>query len=405
MWRNNAVLMIVLFLPAILPVPAAWSEEQGRDFIAEARLIFISVACGDGQVRGGIDAAIVESHCREVKPAISRARKNFVNKAQPFLVALLPADLPTEVVYPFGGGDLLTALATYRDATVITTISLESAGDPRRLARANASELRKALKAFRASELYLLDMHDNKTENLPPFEQGIIPGQVAFSLLAAAVHGYEPVSLRYFRVDDDGSLHYFTEEEIAGLEHVKSRKLVPFMPDPDFSPAFRNMELTLRRTGNGRGRELIIHRHIAANLGNRRFADSPLKKHLEGKGRISAMTKAGGYLLWRDDFSVLRGYLLQHMAFMISDSTGILPHHAAPAGFEQATYGSFHGAFLDSEGGDNAAELRRLWSAQPYRPLPFRYGYSDTRGANHLLVTRPKKAGKQESSVLFPAVK
>jgi hypothetical protein len=82
------------------------------------------------------------------------------------------------------------------------------------------------------------------------------------------------------------------------------------------------------------------------------------------------------------------------MAFMISDSTGILPRHARTAGFEQITYGTFNGAFLKDNGGSDAAELRRLWQSQPYRRLPFRYGYSDIRGANHLMVTKPKEAGK-----------
>jgi hypothetical protein len=154
------------------------------------------------------------------------------------------------------------------------------------------------------------------------------------------------------------------------------------------------MELTLRRTGTGAGPAIIVHRHIAANLSNRHFSDSPLKKFLESKGKISAMTKSGGYLLWRDDFSVLRDYLLAHMAFMISDSTGILPRHASVVGFEQITYGKFNGAFLENNGGDDAAELRRLWNSQPYRQIPFRYGYSDIRGANHLMVTRPKAAGR-----------
>jgi hypothetical protein len=82
------------------------------------------------------------------------------------------------------------------------------------------------------------------------------------------------------------------------------------------------------------------------------------------------------------------------MAVMISDSTGILPRHARAAGFEQITYGKFNGAFLPDNGGDDAAELRSLWKSQPFRKVPFRYGYSDIRGENHLMVTRPIKAGK-----------
>ncbi len=392
MSKKNAFPIFVLSLLLMLFSGSALANQEGKNFIDDANLIFVVLACGGGQVPAGIDAHLIASHCSQVKPAVIRARNSFMKKAQSFFTELLPKELPADVVYPFGGGDLLTALATYQNAQTITTISLESAGDPRRLGKASFGELQDALKAFRKMELYFLDLHDNKTENLPPFEQGIIPGQLAFSLVTAAVCGYEPASLRYFRIEHDGSLHYFTDREIAGLEQVKSKKLLSFMPDPDFSPAFRNMELVLRRIENGPGPELIVHRHIASNLGNRHFAGSPLNRHLEGKGRISALAKAGGYLLWRDDFSALRGYFLSHMAIMVSDSTGILPHHAAAAGYEQITYGRFHGAFLPDNGGKAAAELRRLWSDQPYRDLPFRYGYSDIRGANHLMVTRPKEA-------------
>lgn len=389
MSRKGTTWTLVLALLAIVLCGSARGE-KGRDFIEEARLIFVAAACDDGKVPAGIDAVVVESHCREVRRHLAKARKDFVDKARPFIAALLPKDLPTNVVYPFGGGDLLTALATYPDAVEITTISLESAGDPRRLSKAGSRELRDALKKFRTMQIYLLDMHDNRTANLPPFERGIMPGQLAFSLTAAAVCGYEPVSLSYFRIEPDGALHYLTEKDIAALERVKNKKLASFMPEPDFSPAFRNMELTLRRRAPGAGPKTIVHRHIAANLGNRNFARSALKKYLESKGKISAMTKAGGYLLWRDDFSALRGYLLGSMAFMISDSTGILPRHARAAGFEQTTYGAFNGAFLPDNGGADAAELRSLWKSQPFRKLPFRYGYSDIRGENHLMVTRPK---------------
>ncbi len=394
MSRKHTIVILFFASLALLTASGSQATGSGCDFINEARLIYTAVACGDNKVPSGIDAAAVEFHCREIRRHIVKVRKDFVDKARPFIARLLPENLPKDVVYPFGGGDLLTALATYPDATEITTISLESAGDPRRLRKANRQELQAALKEFRKMQVYLLDMHDNQTANLPPFERGIIPGQLAFSLTAAAVYGYEPVSLKYFRIEPDGALRYLTQTDIAALDKVKSKKLASFMPDPDFSPAFRNMELTLRRRCAGAGPEIIIHRHIAANLSNRHFNGSALKKYLESKGKISAMTKAGGYLLWRDDFSIARDYLLAHMALMISDSTGILPRHASAAGFEQITYGTFNGAFLKNNGGGDAAELRRLWNSQPHRDLPFRYGYSDIRGANHLVVTRPGEAGK-----------
>ena len=65
---------------------------------------------------------------------------------------------------------------------------------------------------------------------------------------------------------------------------------------------------------------------------------------LGGTARIR--TKAASYLLWRDDFSVIRDYLLGNMDFMVSDSTGAPPRFAEKAGFVQDTYGVFAGSFL-----------------------------------------------------------
>jgi hypothetical protein len=396
MLRQNRLIKIVFLFLIVFIFSKSYAADTGYDFVNEARLIHRVVACGPGQLPEGMDVSIVETHCREVGKRIENVRKDFVSKSRPFIAALLPNNLPKSVIYPFGGGDLLTALVTYPDATEFTIISLESAGDPRRLSKAGKKELSDSLSGFREMVVHLLVNHDSKNGNLRAFERGIIPGQLAFSLAAASVYGYEPVSLKYFRIEPDGSLYYYTKQDIAGLEKTIGKKLAKFWVDTDFSIVFRNMELVLRKTGNMSGPETIVHRHIAANLDNQNFLNSPLKKHLESKGKISAMTKAGSYLLWFDDFSAIRNYMLTNMAFMVSDSTGILPRHANAAGFEQITYGKFFGPFLDQDKDfkdPDAESFRKLWKSQPYRELPFRYGYSDIKAASHLMITKPNTAG------------
>jgi hypothetical protein len=388
MWR------ICVFVTIISCASVAFSGEsttKGYDFINEAQFIFRVISCGKGPLPKGIEAGFVADHCRRVRQKAEQYRVRFIKKACPFIAKVRPKNLPRIVIYPFGGGDLLTALATYPDAIEITTISLESAGDPRRPATVGSAHLREALAQFSKVLFFLLEEFDSSNASIRASERSIIPGQLTFSLVAASIYGYEPVSLKYFSLNPDGTLHYLTREDIASVEKTKARKLGSTWVDTDFSIAFRNMELSLRRRSSGPGSDVIIHRHIAANLHNQYFTASPLQKHLEQKGTIVAMTKAASYLLWRSDFSAIRNYLLTHMIFMTSDSTGILPRHANAAGFEQITYGKFHGAFLDNEGGADAASLRQLWQSQPYRKLPFRYGHSDIRGANHLLITRRRQ--------------
>jgi hypothetical protein len=216
-------------------------------------------------------------------------------------------------------------------------------------------------------------------------ERGAVPNQLAFSLTALDVLGYEPVSLKFFRIEEDGSLRYLTDEDIAGLEHVRGQRLKGTWIDTDFSVAFRNMELAFRKKGGGR---TIIHRHIAFNLDNAHYAGSGLQKHIEGKGAIAVMIKGASYLPWFDAFSGIRNSLLDRMTYCVSDSTGFLPQHAAAAGFEQITYGKFSGAFLENDGGAGAAAMRALFQSQQYRPLDFLFGYSDIHRSNHLIITR-----------------
>ncbi|MBP7736213.1 MAG: hypothetical protein KA369_09600 [Spirochaetes bacterium] len=385
----NHHLRIILAVAAIIsfPLTASRAVGAGNDFVKDAKAIYRVAACGAGEIPSSISAATVNTHCSRMEQNVTSYRANFIKKAGPFFSQTVPSGVPGTIVVPFGGGDLLPALVVYPGASEITTISLESAGDPRRLMKASPGQLVQALNMYRSNVGYMLLTNDSSNESVRNLDRGAIPNQLAFSLTALAILGYEPMSLKYFRIENDGSLHYLSAEEIAAMEQSKGQRLKGTWIDTDFSVAFRNMELAFRKKGGGR---TIIHRHIAFNLDNGHFQDSPLRKHLEKKGRISVMVKGASYLLWFLNFSSIRDYLLKHMAYCVSDSTGILPKHASAAGFKQTTYGSFSGAFLENEGGSGAAELRNLFKSQPARQLDFRFGYSDVHKLNHLIITTPR---------------
>jgi hypothetical protein len=365
------------------------------DFVADARLFHRVVACGPGDpFPSTIDAATVDKHCAVMAKRYESFRARYLTPAGEFFAKLRPAGLPTVVVYPFGGGDLASALVTYPDATEITTISLEHAGDPTRLATLSKGELKLALAAYRDAVQGLLSLNDSTSENMRKLERGGIPGQLSFHITGATANGYEPVSLKYFRIEPDGSLHYYTRAEIDGLAKKVAKKKKGGWVDTDFSEAFTNMELTLVKTGDPTGRR-VIHRHIAANLANKAFVGSPLQKYLEARGRIVALTKAASYLIWNGAFSGIRDYLLDHMAWMASDATGIDPRSAKKAGFTQTTYGRFAGAFLEEADPKTSDEMVKMWAAQPRRRLPFRYGYPDVEKHVHLMITAPSEPKKK----------
>jgi len=381
-----ALLFVLVASPAYAKQPA--SPDTPRSYAQEARLFYRVVACaGDDPVDPSIEK-IVEKHCAWMAENIAIFHKRYLDPAAAFFGRLRPAGLPTAVVYPFGGGDLVSALVTYPEATEITTMSLEHAGDPTRLAALTPKQLRKYLGEFRIAVRGLLVNNDSESEKLKRLEKGPIPGQLAFHIMGAAILGYQPVDLRYFRVEDDGSLHYLTLAEVDQLGKTVAKRKKGSWVDTDWSVAYTNMELTLQKASDPNAPR-VVHRHIAANLENTAFDGSGLEKHLEAKGKIAAMTKAASYLIWLGNFSAIRDYLATHLVWMASDSTGIPPRWARKAGLEQTTYGRFTGALFGAGKLDQDAFVK-LWAKQPIRKLGFRYGYRDIANHPHLMITQPK---------------
>lgn len=382
--------MRLALVAAVLAIAAGTARAEAVDYIKDAKLYYRVVACSGGEpLPVGLDEATITKHCQEMAKRYTRFTETFLGPAGRFFGGVRPAGLPTTVVYPFGGGDLVSALVTFPDAREITTISLENAGDPTRLAGlTDKRKLAAALAAYRDAISGLLSLHDSTSENMQKLERGGIPGQLSFHLTGMAVLGYEPVSLKYFHFKDDGSIAYRTAEDVATLAKVKAKKKRGDWAAPDFSEAFTNMELTFRKAGDAKA-PLIVHRHVAANLANDSFDGSPLQKHLIAKGKVAALTKAASFLIWKSSFTGIRDYLFANMVWMASDATGIASRHVRKTGFQQITYGSFKGPFLDSADTVIGEEMVKLWSSQPRRKLPFRYGYVDSDGSVHLMITQP----------------
>ena len=382
--------------------PAKVPAKPGADFIDDAKLLYRVAACGDREQPlpaelGAGDAkkadkivAIVTSHCKSVLDRIADFRKTYFEKGRAWFDGVVPKDTKT-VVYPFGGGDLLSALVAFPDATEVTTISLEQAGDPRRLRSLSPGQLEGSLGALRVEIGGLVSVGSNTSENLSKQQRNDLPGQVSSFLLGLVAGGYEPVSMRYFSINDDGTLHYLDQAEIDTMDTAakahRPKSLKHDWMSPNFSEAFANVEIEYRKKGETATR---VHRHIGWNLSDDYMNKHPaLLKHLVSKGQVAMLTKGASYLLWSPNFGVIRNYMLDHMTWMLSDSTGIPPTLAT--GFVQETYGHYNGAFLEGPRGnrhDNA--FKALWARNPHKQLAFRFGYVDMDGAAHLVVTKPK---------------
>lgn len=374
--------------PAEKPAAADTSAPApgGHDFTAEGKALLAVGACGDGPIPDGIPKKLVDEHCSVITKAQQVYADGWVKKASAFFEAHVPKDVPKKVVYPFAGGDLSTALTVYPDADEITTISLEPPGDPRTLAVLKGKDLEHALGKVEYELKFLYKVNFSNTLNMiEAMRGGALPTQLIFGLSALKIHGYELAGLRYFRLQDDGSIHYLDDEDLKKA------------PDPAKGSAeqrnlvFSMVEVQFRKPGG----RVQVWRHMRHNAGNDTSKgigpglkeDARVMKHLEAKGQISGMTKAASYLLSWDSFSIMRDYLLGHVVWMVSDATGVAPKWGKKAGFVYETYGDFEEPHIQA-GHGIAENWAKEFKAQERRPLPFRFGYYDKKFRNHLIIMK-----------------
>ncbi|MDB4954132.1 MAG: hypothetical protein JWO36_1701 [Myxococcales bacterium] len=357
------------------PVPPAPADTAPHEFIDDAKALLVVGACAEGTAP--IKAEVYEAHCKKIRAAQQDYKAKWLVPAGEFFHANVPANIPKTVVYPFAGGDLATALTVFPDADEITTISLEPAGDPRALTRLGDKRLRAPLAIVETELSSLYRYNYSKTMNMiDAMRVGQLPTQLIFSLSALATHDYEPTAMRYFELTPDGDIRYLTDTDLTKLDKIKDpRKL---------NTALSNVELRFRKPG---GREQV-YRHIMANLEDAHLKKAPaVLNHLIKKGRVSAMTKAASYLLTFNEFKTMRTYLADHVDWMVSDSTGLPPAQGTAAGFEYETWGTYEVSNM-KEGASVTPSWKKLYAAQPKRPLAFRFGYPDAKLHNHLIIMR-----------------
>jgi hypothetical protein len=389
----RALLVIALLAGAARAQPAA-----GTDFGPEARALFRVGACASDDAipdRLATSKRAIDAHCREMADVIGAYKKAWADQAERFIADLRPHDLPRTVVYPFGGGDLVSALVVFPDATEITTVSLEAAGDIRTIDTIALAKLGNELDEITFEIRRLYRAAHSTTKSLQHASHSILPGTRMFALAGLAVHGMEPVGLRYFDIERDGSLRYLTGDEldqraaelVAAKKDKAPKKITHYWYEQ--ASAFANVEITFRPRGDAHA-PLRTYRHIVANLDDPHMtADDRVLVHLRAKGQVASMTKAASFLLWYDDFSAIREYLLGHIAWMLTDASGIPPDVAHASNLEQVTYGDFTGPYFVIDDKNVRAQFVKLWKSQPHRDLPFRFGYPDNAKHNHMMITRP----------------
>jgi len=370
-----------------LLVASSLAAATPRDFTPEARAVYAVVACG-APAPATHDAKTVTAHCAEMAKITTQWKTKWRDKAAPWFKELL-GTRTNEVVYPFGGGDIMSALTVYPDATMYTTISLEGMGDPRPATTStSAKTLAPALAKLRTMLGNNMGWAWNTTTQLSvDSSEGTgagLPGILSIAMVALVANGYEPLEVRYFKLEPGGKLGYVEDSDVLAWDAREKKKVVRKADHALQEGLFNNVEIVFRATGDARAPKKTF-RHIAADLSD--TGAQATFDHLDAKRDIVAMTKAASYLLWKPSFGKLRTILMNRMVAMVSDDTGIPPRLAGPAGFKQDVWGTYAGTFFDWADATTEKELVAYWKANSKGALPFRFGYYDSKRTPHLMYT------------------
>lgn len=371
---------------AVVLLASTAHADAPREFLPEVQLIYRIAACGGTAPVPATYTKAVDTHCKAITPYLDKFKTEYFGTARTWMHERMPKGLPSQVVYPFGGGDLLDVFVPFPDATEITTLSLELAGDPTKLTTLSATDLDKTLYTFRTQVGSLVNIGLSSSVNMSAGQQSALPSQLAQHLIGLTAIGAELVSVKYFRVDDAGAIVYLTQAELDA-DTKRAKSLRGNWKSPTFSQSFGSVEVQYKKPNDAKVRTF---RHVASNLDNDGIKKAPgVLAHLAAKGKaVTHMVKGAHYLLWTSDFSALRKHLVDNLTFMVSDATGIATTHATAASLTQEVFGKYEGPINDNVlGGKEDLAMQKLWKTRA-APVPFRFGYLDKTGHANLMFTR-----------------
>ena len=103
---------------------------EGADFTEDAKLLYRVAACGNADqplpeslTKGDAKRTkeltkIVDAHCKRILEYMAKFRGQYFDKGRTWFDEVVPKTVPTTVVYPFGGGDLISALVAFPTTAV-----------------------------------------------------------------------------------------------------------------------------------------------------------------------------------------------------------------------------------------------------------------------------------------------
>jgi hypothetical protein len=261
--------------------------------------------------------------------------------------------------YPFSGPDALHALALFPQAGRIILTGLEPVGGVPDLEAMDEATLRASLALLRRSISTVLAWSFFKTNDMKvEFSSNRLEGVTPILLVFAARHGLT-------------------------VQSVESFDLPATPPASDGAGRVTVHGVRVRAVHEAEAAPRVIE-YLSADISNAGLAARPAYLEWVVDARPSAvMLKSASYLLHRGSFSQERQFILDQVALVVQDDSGIPWRHFEPARWNARLYGRYTqpiALFANRV----QADLKAAYSTGTPGRLPFSYGYNFQDGGNNL---------------------
>jgi hypothetical protein len=303
----------------------------------------------------------VLAHARVIGEAWSRRTAPTLAALQAFTAAELVDAGDGPVFYPFGGPDILNAVALVPQATTYTLLGLEPVGP---LPTAELFTDPRVLPGVQRALAFVLRNNHFITDAMNAQLKGRV-GVAALVSFFLVRTGHTIVEARLVTLGPDG-------------------RVVEAGPDTTAPAAVQGVEFVVQRSGSERPQRV---RYFAGNINDEFFSRTPgLVPHLLAQGRLTTVLKAASYLMYYPAFDDIRALVLARSGMIVTDTSGLPFHRLDTAPWQLTLFGSYKApiaAYADRCQPDLQAALQKRGRGK----LAFVYGYAYP-GHNHLVVAR-----------------
>lgn len=271
--------------------------------------------------------------------------------------------------YPFSGPDALTATLVFPQSPTYDLVALEPAGSLPTLPELDKKISGGFLAGIRETVASELGKSFFVTREMDRQFRGQITDGLLVPVLMLLVHtDHTVLGFKYVRLDEKGQIVDRPGNAKVDAKYANKGFVVEFRTDADKS-LHRMYYISLNLDDN----------HLKGNAGFQQYVNT-MPTH-------TTLLKATSYMTHHDEFSIIRGMVVDHSAAVFQDDSGV-PYHFFESGkWTVQLYGEYtkpYGSFAWLE----QADLRKAYQAPGVKPLTLRLGYGFGKVTSNLLLAK-----------------